>query len=123
MSDATLTREEFENRLRAAAFCHECDAPAMESHLTPVLAHDAALRARIDELHDQRHAEARKADDARAALAAKEQECERLRELIEEVASCGVSMQDERLSYVEVQIDTDTWAEIKSVRAKEANRG
>ena len=50
-------------------------------------------------------------------------ENDRLAAIVEEVASCGVSMQDERLSYVEVQIDTDTWAEIKSVRAKEANRG
>jgi hypothetical protein len=74
----TLTREEFDNRLRAAAFCHECDAPAMESYLAPVLAHDAALRAEVEGLRaekqtavdaDNRHFDEMSKEKARADAA------------------------------------------------------
>jgi hypothetical protein len=75
---AILTREEFDNRLRAAAFCHECDAPAMESYLAPVLAHDAALRAEVERLRaekqtavdaDNRHFDEMSKEKARADTA------------------------------------------------------
>lgn len=59
--------------LRAFLLAAKCRAGVAEADLV-------TLRTRIDDLHDQRHAEARRADEARAALAAQTQECERLDE-------------------------------------------
>lgn len=53
--------------------------------------------------------------DECTALRARVAELERV---IEEVASCGVSMSDERLDYVEIQIDCDTWREVKEIKSK-----
>ena len=58
--------------------------------------------------------------DARDALrlhAALRAENERLRRLLSEVAEGGVEFADERVRYVAVQIDAETWAEVQAVRA------
>lgn len=36
-----------------------------------------------------------------------------LEELLEDVASCGVEFEDERLRYVTVQIDRSTWLQLQ----------
>jgi hypothetical protein len=40
-------------------------------------------------------------------------EVERLRALLRDVADSGVAFEDPRIHYVEVQIDTVTWQEIR----------
>jgi len=68
---------------------------ALKAHLGSRLrAHDAALRA----------------------------ENERLRRLLSEVAEGGVEFADERVRYVAVQIDRETWAEVLAL-AKGDDRG
>lgn len=47
---------------------------------------------------------------------------DRLRGLLAEVAASGVSFEDERVGYVEVQIDRDTWTEIAAVTATTGER-
>jgi hypothetical protein len=42
-------------------------------------------------------------------------EAERLRNLLGEVAASGVAFQDDRLDYVEVQVDVDTWRNVKGL--------
>lgn len=39
----------------------------------------------------------------------------RLRELLGDVAAAGVAFDDERLGYLEVQIDRETWREIRAL--------
>lgn len=39
-----------------------------------------------------------------------------LEELLEDVASCGVEFEDERLRYVTVQIDRETWLRLQQWR-------
>ena len=51
----------------------------------------------------------------RAELDALRAENERLRALLREVAECGVESADERVRYVAVQIDADTWARVKAI--------
>jgi hypothetical protein len=43
------------------------------------------------------------------------QSATRLREALREVAACGVSFEDERIGYVEVQIDRSTWERVKAL--------
>jgi hypothetical protein len=40
-------------------------------------------------------------------------EIARLRGLIREVAASGVAFQDDRLNYVEVQVDVETWRAVR----------
>ena len=51
----------------------------------------------------------------RAENAELTRQLEEARELLTEVAVSGVSMSDPRIDYVEVQIDTDTWAELREM--------
>ena len=41
-------------------------------------------------------------------------------ELVRDVACSGVAFEDKRLDYVEIQIDTDTWAQARAILAREA---
>ena len=50
-------------------------------------------------------------------------ENERLRRLLSEVAEGGVEFADERVRYVAVQIDRETWAEVLALAGREVERG
>lgn len=60
--------------------------------------------------------------DVTAEIAALRSENERLRRLLSEVAEGGVEFADERVRYVAVQIDRETWAEVLAL-AKGDDRG
>lgn len=48
-------------------------------------------------------------------------EIQRLRSLLKDVGESGVAFEDARISYVEVQIDVDTWKEARAI-ASESER-
>jgi hypothetical protein len=126
----------------SGAMAHHCPGCGTELFCQD----DAALRAEVERLNvdADRSAESRNrlideyevrvaAEKARADAAIAERddwrdgfnkvEAERdaLRRIVEEVAASGVTLDDERLDYVEVQISRETWDEAKA-RAKEGKR-
>ena len=84
---------------------------------------DAEAQARLEDMCDVdgvgKTAKARAVYASHAALRA---ENERLRRLLSEVAEGGVEFADERVRYVAVQIDRETWAEVLAL-AKGDDRG
>lgn len=48
-------------------------------------------------------------------------ERERLLDLLEEIASSGVAFEDDRLRYLDVQIDRDTWEKLKRIYEEAAD--
>ena len=74
-----------------------------------------AISGAVKELEQERDAYARylmEEKDINDELFA---ENERLRELLAEVGGAGVAFEDERVDYVEIQIDRETWEAIKAV--------
>lgn len=64
---------------------------------------NAAKAAVLEECCDERHCSCVGVLRARIAT------LEKADEILSEIAACGVSYADERINYVEVQIDRDTW--------------
>src|SRR5690606_568610 len=61
---------------------------------------------------------------ARAALHSEAQgELDQLRELICDVAASGVVVDDARLRYVEIQVDRQTWDEVRTLAAARRGEG
>lgn len=74
------------------------------------------LRAELTQLRDDNR---ELSGDAHAAR----EEARRLRTLCVEVANSGVAMEDPRIDYMEIQLDRETWNELRALVAKEASDG
>ena len=55
-------------------------------------------------------------DEVNASIRKLEAQPDPLRELLTDVANSGVSFDDERLKYVEVQIDRSTWDRLQQLK-------
>ncbi len=80
-------------------------------------AHNAALRAEVERLKNDRDFYRENSAALGHALEIGNAKIEGLRALLLEVAEGGVEFDDPRVRYVAVQIDADTWARVKALTA------
>jgi ribulose 1,5-bisphosphate carboxylase large subunit-like protein len=79
------------------------------------VAPEARLTDGVEEMKRQILLRTQECVEYHAQIAAQREEIERLTGLVEEVGNSGVEFQDERVNYVSVQVDRDTFAECKAL--------